>query len=453
MRYSKYNMFSKMRGSGNHFLLNLLSGNTDILAPQEAAAYEERRIADPAPYIEKGYIVEEAAEEAAFRKAYLEFLDRRETDEIQLFYVPGYACNFQCSYCYQSEYPGLPDAPEPGTVIDAFLRYAGDEFGGRRKYVTLFGGEPLLPGGKARETVERLIRGTNDSGLGLAVVTNGYHLGEYIPILEKGKIREIQVTLDGVGPLHDARRPLKNGQGTFERIVKGIDLALDKGFPVNLRFVADRENLGGLPELAGFAIDRGWTGKENFKTQIGRNYELHTCQQGREKLYSRLGLYEDLYAMIREHPHVLEFHKPAFSVSRFLAENGTLPEPLFDACPGCKLEWAFDFRGDIYPCTATVGKSGERVGRFYPERSLDSARVSEWQERDVLSIEKCAGCGLSLACGGGCASVAANAAGSINGPDCRPVKELLELGLDLYTAERRFERSEHERTRNGNTVG
>ena len=36
-------------------------------------------------------------------------------------------------------------------------------------------------------------------GLGIAVVTNGYHLTEYLGMLEKASIREIQVTLDGVG--------------------------------------------------------------------------------------------------------------------------------------------------------------------------------------------------------------------------------------------------------------
>jgi hypothetical protein len=37
-----------------------------------------------------------------------------------------------------------------------------------------------------------------------------------------------------------------------------------------------------------------------------------------------------------------------------------------------------------------------------------------------------------LSCGGGCSSVAKNKTGNICSPDCRPIKELLELGFSAY---------------------
>jgi uncharacterized protein len=119
-------------------------------------------------------------------------------------------------------------------------------------------------------------------------------------------------------------------------------------------------------------------------------------------------------------------------VSKFLFENGILPDPLFDSCPGCKTEWAFDYTGKIYSCTATVGKSGEELGTFYPLVSKRNDLISNWEDRDVTSISKCADCSVKLACGGGCASVAANNSGDLMSPDCRPVKELLELGISYY---------------------
>jgi uncharacterized protein len=59
--------------------------------------------------------------------------------------------------------------------------------------------------------------------------------------------------------------------------------------------------------------------------------------------------------------------------------------------------------------------------------------VEQWQQRDVLSISACGNCNLRLACGGGCASVAYNNENTLHAPDCRPVKELLELGISLYS--------------------
>jgi uncharacterized protein len=39
---------------------------------------------------------------------------------------------------------------------------------------------------------------------------------------------------------------------------------------------------------------------------------------------------------------------------------------------------------------------------------------------------------MQLACGGGCGSVAKNKTGNICSADCRPVKELIELGFSRY---------------------
>ena len=105
---------------------------------------------------------------------------------------------------------------------------------------------------------------------------------------------------------------------------------------------------------------------------------------------------------------------------------------MFDSCPGCKTEWAFDYAGRIYSCTATVGKVGDELGTFYPQVSRRDDLIEEWQQRDVTSIPECRTCNLQLACGGGCAAVARNREGRLNAPDCRPVKELLEMGLSLY---------------------
>jgi len=254
----------------------------------------------------------------------------------------------------------------------------------------------------------------------------------YLDLLSKHRIREVQVTLDGTEEVHDARRFMHGKIPTFARIVEGIDACLDAGISVNLRMVADKDNLGNLPALARFAIDRGWTSNPIFKTQIGRNYELHHCNSTPDRLFDRASLYGAMYDLLQEHPYIAEFYKPAFSIAKFISENEELPQPLFDSCPACKTEWAFDYTGTIYSCTATVGKQGEELGTFYPVVSLNTAAVEAWQERDITTISECKDCSLALACGGGCASVAKNKNGSVASPDCRPVKELLSLGAAYY---------------------
>jgi uncharacterized protein len=431
MIFSRHNIVSRIADSDEYFIVNLLSGNADILSKEKGEEVLERRFTNPAEYVEKGYLVDEAEEDRLYRKRYADFVDARESDEVQIFFVPWYSCNFACSYCYQEGYGnghGLPT----NEVIDAFFRYVGKEFAGRKKYLTLFGGEPLLPGPGYEGIIRRFLEKAKEAGLETAIVTNGYTLQHYAEILSDYRIREVQVTLDGPPDIHDLRRPLKGGQPTFDKIADGIDKALALGIMINLRVVIDRQNIGVLPSLARIAIDKGWTRSPHFKTQLGRNYELHSCQTDRGRLLSRVEMYQVLYGLLKGHPEVLEFHKPAFSISKFLFENGELPSPLYDSCPGTKTEWAFDYAGSIYSCTATVGKQGEALGSFFPDISKKEALIEQWEERDVTSIPACSECNLRLACGGGCASVALNATGKILAPDCRPVRELLELGIATY---------------------
>jgi uncharacterized protein len=437
MNYSKHNIFSKISGSENYFIVNLLTGSADILDPSEALMIQDflagKEIAKEFYHNleEQGYLIDEQEEEKLYRSKYLDFIDSRDEDEVQLFFVPNYSCNFACTYCYQDEYSN--ESKElTRDVIDAFYNYINKEFAGRKKYLTIFGGEPLLGSPKQKQLITYLLKQANELKLEVCFVTNGYTLNEYIEILKIASIREIQVTLDGKGNVHNKRRFLKGRGATFDKIVKGIDTCLQNKLPVNLRMVVDKENIDGLPEMAQFAIDKGWTKSEFFKTQLGRNYELHHCQATSEKLFSRISLYETIYSLIKQHPQMLEFYKPAYSVAKFLAENGDLPDPLYDACPACKTEWAFDYTGHIYSCTATVGKTDESLGTFYPEFSRKEEMINTWESRDVTAISECSTCNFQLACGGGCGSVAKNRTGNICSSDCRPVKELLELGFSAY---------------------
>lgn len=438
MIYSRYNIFSKIRESENYFIMNLLSGSADILSSDDAEKVKAIQADNNFPYNDfvrelagKGYLMDSDEETRLYRQKYLDFIDSRDKDEIQLFFITNYSCNFACTYCYQDQYNN-PKQELSTELIDSFFKYIQSEFTGRKKYITVFGGEPLLNSPKQKSLLKYLIQKSNESGLEICFVTNGYTLEEYIHVLKNGKIREIQVTLDGTEAIHNNRRFLKGGKGTFNEIIRGIDACLENLIPINLRMVVDKENIDNLPELAQLAIDRGWTKSSLFKTQMGRNYELHHCQSANDKLFSRISMFERISDLVRLHPHILQFYKPAYSVAKFLSENGDLPDPLFDSCPACKTEWAFDYTGHIYPCTATVGKAEESIGTFYPFIARKTEVIDEWEKRDVTSIEECKECNMQLACGGGCGSVAKNKTGNISSTDCRPVKELLEIGFSAY---------------------
>ena len=255
MTYSRYNIFFRIRDSKKSFIVNLLSGNADILNSSDAKKIEalkkgetltDKKFLDE--LAEKGYITDESEEKREYRRKYLDFIDSREKDKIQVFFVTNYSCNIACSYCYQDQYSNPSNALNKD-VIDAFFSYVKKEFASCRKYITIFGGEPLLNSPRQKELIAYIINRSVEADLSLCFVTNGYYLEEYIPALRKGKIREVQVTLDGIESVHNARRFLKGGGVTFGKIVKGIDACLKDNIDVNLRMVIDKKTSTTYPIL------------------------------------------------------------------------------------------------------------------------------------------------------------------------------------------------------------
>ncbi|TDA63801.1 MAG: radical SAM protein [Clostridia bacterium] len=445
---SRYNLLVPFPDSEQpYLLLNPLSGSADLVAAAEAgeimAMTENGRVpANPelAAYLTgRGYLLPDGeAEEGRLRAREADFGQALAASPVQLLVIPTYECNLACSYCFQRDLP-----PRGGImsleVARAFFAYVEANFlpAPAPPLVTLFGGEPLLASPRQEEIVSFLATETARRSLELAVVTNGYYLEQYEDILSQVKLREIQVTLDGPAEVHDSRRPTGNGQGTYAAVVAGLETAVRRGWPVNLRVVVDRANLPALPELARELEVRGWLDlpPERFKTQIGRRYQPFDCPAARTEageIFSRHQLWEEFLRLSEKEPVLSRFHPPDFLGLRQLALTGEMPLPLFDACPGGKGEWAFDLYGDIYPCTATCGRPEYRLGTFYPQPHLDMAAVAPWQQRSVRTIPACQDCPQALFCGGGCGAMAASNRGSLLAPDCRPVTELLALGAKYY---------------------
>ncbi len=446
MRLSRNTIVSPIPGSEKLLLVQPLTGQVVLLDVEEArlvrATEPQQELPASLPLQELaqgGFVVAGDDDERALAaEAYATYLDELDKTETQLVVVPTFGCNLRGVYCYQEPFVGTGDGLMSPATIAALFAYIDRYHLGEtaRPYVTLFGGEPLLAAAANHDRVERIVAAAEARQLDVAVVTNGYAIAEYLPLLSRRSIREVQVTLDGPPTIHDQRRPLADGAGTFGRIAAGIDALLAAGIPVNLRVVVDRDNLPALPALAELAAERGWLDqpRERFKTQIGRNYELFGCasQQGREQLFGRLELWSRYVALAELHPVLRRLHQPRFHGLRHLAETGEFPSANFDSCPATKKEWAFAPDGGVYGCTATVGHRAHRLGTFAPTITRDEQAIERWAARNVFNIAACRDCAVAPLCGGGCGAVAARSGGDCAGPDCRPVKELLGLGARFY---------------------
>ena len=441
-------------------ILNPISGSFDIMSEKEHKAYQDLDLnidekiklaklykslndlnqdtVELVTYLlERGYLYTDKDEEdKAISNAREDFDEEMSKSEIQLMLIPTYSCNLACTYCFQH---GIDDKPKliSKETVDAFFSYANLTFKNEKvkPFITLFGGEPLMNSKEQREIIDYIVDMANKFEYELSFVTNGYDFAEFIEILKKAKIREVQFTLDGTKEVHDVRRITAGGKGSFDRVLNSIELAVENGISVNLRSVTDTDNIENLVEMAKILDEKGFLDlpPEKFKTAIGRNYELFECYEKKSQLLSQVELWAEIARLGKEYPVMKKFHRPDFYGIRYLVDTGELYIPSFDTCPAGKTEWVFDLNGEIYGCTASCGREEFKLGTFWPGISLNENSVETWKNRDVAKIEKCKDCSYDAVCGGGCGVVASNKnGGEILSPDCRPIQEMYEIGINYY---------------------
>ncbi len=445
MKTSKYTFLTKKFKSKDSILVNYLTSSIDLVEKEEEQELEQRlkhndwdgyKFLDY--FLERGYIFQNEEEELEkIQEKYLEFSEEYEKTPMQLIFSTSFICNFACKYCFQEEYQNSKVVID-NSITDHFFSYINKKFQNepQKPYITIFGGEPLLGGESYKKSLLYFLENSVKYKYPIAIVTNGYELINYVPEFKRlgVNIKEIQVTVDGDREHHNARRITKSGNPSFDRIMDGIELALQNGYRINIRSIVDKENINSLPALAQYVKDRGFLNypKTLFESTLGRNYELHTCQKS-DKLYDRFHIWAEFFELAQEYPVLKEYHSPQFHGMRYLSENGDLPFPIFDGCPAGKKEWAFDIHGFVYGCTASVGVEKFKLGSYIdPNFPVNEQQILQWKTRDVLTIPECSNCAVSLSCGGGCGVLAYNEHGKIHSTNCRPVSELVGIGVEYY---------------------
>lgn len=155
--------------------------------------------------------------------------ERRNSEQRQshqtffLTIAPTLACNFRCDYCFQSASPVMM-----GTrTVEALLRFCeGRLAGSEHLMITWFGGEPTLCSKliiSVQQRLAALAERFDVKKVSASVITNGYLLDAALAQQYKDAgIDEAQITIDGPREIHDRRRKLASGQGTFVKIIENL---------------------------------------------------------------------------------------------------------------------------------------------------------------------------------------------------------------------------------------
>ena len=168
-----------------------------------------------------------------------------------LYLMPTGRCNCICDYCY---FPVTAEKEDPELymrIAESFTEHIISSNPESRPQIRFTGGEPWLE--------KELLPAVTDHFLSrvqkgwVVINTNGTILPENKLRDFKGENRLIHViSLDGPEQLHDSRRRMKNGNGSFRKVIKGIKMLQNLKLPVYLNAVLDKESSAHFPELIRF---------------------------------------------------------------------------------------------------------------------------------------------------------------------------------------------------------
>jgi len=242
MRPSIFNIRVPLKERDDVFLLNTLTDAQLVVSPDVAALLEresldaldehEREAVDLLS--ENGFFVPDYETDRRNLNDYFHRI-KHSGDELHVTVLTTLQCNFACGYCYQGDREDFNQFADKMTLETSarLAEWIGRELDRLRPAtfaMTFFGGEPLLnlPVCTTWRSTWALTqaRGITQS---LSMITNGLLLTEDVVdrLVPRG-LRGIKITLDGDKETHDRMRPLRGGQGTFDRIVDNIRKVADR---------------------------------------------------------------------------------------------------------------------------------------------------------------------------------------------------------------------------------
>ncbi|MGQ9847575.1 MAG: radical SAM protein [Bacteroidales bacterium] len=255
-----------------------------------------------------------------------------------------------------------------------------------------YGGEPLLKLDVIERLTQRFIEicSNNNVEYKASLVTNGFLLNEEkINTLMRCKILNCQITLDGPPAVHDFRRCLKDGGGTFDTIMQNIFLILQTSIKLVIRLNLDKENMNYIWDLLQLIGASGIIKKGAYIYVAGIHAKTDSCI----KIYPQCITNQD-YAL-------------AEKIQLFLKNNGlVLSHPIKKyggLCIGNRINaFVVSPKGDLFKCPECLGNQNEiPVGSIFSKDLIMTLEFIRWGSDDFFEDDKCLNCKYLPLCMGG----------------------------------------------------
>lgn len=372
-------------------MFNTLSKGLIEFDPDGYSAFQKLDYEDDAEtinaLIENGLLIRNGEDELAFLK-YMHYKAKFSHDVLRLTIAPTLDCNFACPYCYESRRKGRMSDETQRSVISFVDELASD--GVKRIDVSWYGGEPLM----YPEIIDSMALRINalakkhGCSLSMSMVTNGYLItSQIVEMLERRGVGRVQITLDGLAAHHDLSRPLRDGRGSFDKIIENLAFFKGTNIKVVIRMNLDNANKGDFPELVDMikALDN-----PNIETV----YPSPTEDINKEQVnfVSEFMNFDDFEGF------VLGTCSDCYSDddSPFIDDRVCYCTSETEYC------YVIDERGDVYKCWDEVGREEYRCFNVNDTDNIHYAPITRYLTDDPFSEQKCRDCVYLPICFGGC---------------------------------------------------
>ncbi|MGV8096409.1 MAG: radical SAM protein [Mangrovibacterium sp.] len=340
------------------------------------------------------------------------FAKRFNSSLLTLTIAPTRACNFNCSYCYEKDRANKRMSQK---VQDGILEFVKNRYSTINSLgIVWYGGEPTLDISIVNYLSSELQKRVKNYSA--YMVTNGFLLDKLIDSIAELKITGLQITLDGTCETHNSTRHLKNGKGTFDKILSNIDILLIKhsNIKVSIRMNISAENSNQYAPLYHILRER-FGQRVHLYPAFVRDYGSG-CKAG--------SCFED------------GIRKASF-LKKVFEEHGIYTKDIypFRTSKGCMVQQMNSFvvgpEGELYKCWHHLGESEKSVGSIFGSQTITNYPLLSniMITGDVLLDNKCKSCILFPSCSGGCMDEK-----NISKDYCIPAKSSLEDFIDIHYA-------------------
>lgn len=180
----------------------------------------------------------------------------------------GAVCNLQCDYCFylnkKSLYPDISNFKMDVEVLEIFIRDYMKQDSDEIVFIWQ-GGEPTLLGVEFfKKAIDLQYKYSGGKNIRNSIQTNGTLIDDEWAVFFKENKFLVGLSLDGPEELHNAYRKYNNGEGSFKKVIKGLNILYDYNVDFNILCCVNNLNVNYPKDVYDFFKEHGKTNYWQF---------------------------------------------------------------------------------------------------------------------------------------------------------------------------------------------